>query len=111
AGQPDRKLASVYPVGMLRLQQPHSRHPPRLRLHKPEQSWALQARRVAPAISPLHSSCAISALWISEPQRQENCCSSWKTCYRWRLMAILKKNAFSRRVPDLVTEELVAVLS
>src|SRR4051812_40429675 len=28
-----------------------------------------------------------------------------------RLMAILKKNAFSRRVPDLVTEELVAVLS
>src|SRR5918912_4345105 len=32
-------------------------------------------------------------------------------CYRVRLMAILKKNAFSRRVPDLVTEELVAVLS
>ena len=28
-----------------------------------------------------------------------------------RPMAILKKNAFSRRVPDLVTEELVAVLS
>ncbi len=27
------------------------------------------------------------------------------------IMAILKKNAFSRRVPDLVTEELVAVLS
>jgi hypothetical protein len=26
-------------------------------------------------------------------------------------MAILRKNAFSRRVPDLVTEELVAVLS
>ena len=26
-------------------------------------------------------------------------------------MAILKKNSFSRRVPDLVTEELVAVLS
>ena len=26
-------------------------------------------------------------------------------------MAILKKSAFSRRVPDLVTEELVAVLS
>jgi hypothetical protein len=26
-------------------------------------------------------------------------------------MAMLKKNAFSRRVPDLVTEELVAVLS
>lgn len=27
------------------------------------------------------------------------------------LMAIQKKNAFSRRVPDLVTEELVSVLS
>src|ERR687892_1643288 len=34
-----------------------------------------------------------------------------KLCYHSRLMAILKKNAFSRRVPDLVTEELVAVLS
>jgi hypothetical protein len=34
-----------------------------------------------------------------------------KTCYFSHLMAILKKNAFSRRVPDLVTEELVAVLS
>jgi hypothetical protein len=34
-----------------------------------------------------------------------------KTCYLPHLMAILKKNAFSRRVPDLVTEELVAVLS
>jgi hypothetical protein len=34
-----------------------------------------------------------------------------KTCYLFVLMAILKKNAFSRRVPDLVTEELVAVLS
>ena len=32
-------------------------------------------------------------------------------CYPSNLMAILKKNAFSRRVPDLVTEELVAVLS
>src|SRR5207249_10044840 len=32
-------------------------------------------------------------------------------CYPSRPMAILKKNAFSRRVPDLVTEELVAVLS
>ena len=31
--------------------------------------------------------------------------------YASRPMAILKKNAFSRRVPDLVTEELVAVLS
>ena len=34
-----------------------------------------------------------------------------KTCYSSRPMAILKKNAFSRRIPDLVTEELVAVLS
>jgi len=34
-----------------------------------------------------------------------------KTCYFFRPMAILKKNAFSRRIPDLVTEELVAVLS
>src|SRR5437868_11894867 len=32
-------------------------------------------------------------------------------CYCSGPMAILKKNAFSRRVPDLVTEELVAVLS
>src|SRR5437667_12458766 len=32
-------------------------------------------------------------------------------CYPSRSMASLKKNAFSRRVPDLVTEELVAVLS
>ena len=28
-----------------------------------------------------------------------------------RAMAMMKKSAFSRRVPDLVTEELVAVLS
>src|SRR6201987_1455654 len=32
-------------------------------------------------------------------------------CYPFSPMAILKKNSFSRRVPDLVTEELVAVLS
>jgi hypothetical protein len=32
-------------------------------------------------------------------------------CYTDRSMAIQKKNAFSRRLPDLVTEELVAVLS
>ena len=37
--------------------------------------------------------------------------TSAKTCYFFRSMAILKKNAFSRRIPDLVTEELVAVLS
>jgi len=36
---------------------------------------------------------------------------SKKMCYPFDPMAILKKNAFSRRVPDLVTEELVAVLS
>jgi hypothetical protein len=34
-----------------------------------------------------------------------------KSAIIFALMAILKKNAFSRRVPDLVTEELVAVLS
>jgi hypothetical protein len=45
------------------------------------------------------------------PENEEKCCSLAKTCYLSRLMAILKKNAFSRRVPDLVTEELVAVLS
>ena len=38
-------------------------------------------------------------------------CGPAKTCYYPGPMAILKKNAFSRRVPDLVTEELVAVLS
>ena len=48
----------------------------------------------------------------SQPRKdKEKCCSLAKTCYVSRLMAILKKNAFSRRVPDLVTEELVAVLS
>ena len=44
-------------------------------------------------------------------ETKEKCCSWAKTCYLSHLMAILKKNAFSRRVPDLVTEELVAVLS
>jgi hypothetical protein len=42
---------------------------------------------------------------------KENCCNLSKTCYLFAPMAIPKKNAFSRRVPDLVTEELVAVLS
>jgi len=37
--------------------------------------------------------------------------TSAKICYFFCSMAILKKNAFSRRIPDLVTEELVAVLS
>ena len=44
-------------------------------------------------------------------ESEENCCNFSKFCYRAAPMAILKKNAFSRRVPDLVTEELVAVLS
>jgi hypothetical protein len=42
---------------------------------------------------------------------RENSCQPAKMCYSVPPMAILKKNAFSRRVPDLVTEELVAVLS
>jgi len=49
---------------------------------------------------------------IDRAQLIENCAvSAAKMCYLSRPMAILKKNAFSRRVPDLVTEELVAVLS
>ena len=44
-------------------------------------------------------------------ENKEKCCGWAETCYVSHLMAILKKNAFSRRVPDLVTEELVAVLS
>jgi hypothetical protein len=56
--------------------------------------------------------CAISALFeFAARPNKEKCCSLAKRCYLSRLMAILKKNAFSRRVPDLVTEELVAVLS
>ena len=43
--------------------------------------------------------------------QRELCCVEANLCYRCQPMAILKKNAFSRRVPDLVTEELVAVLS
>jgi hypothetical protein len=54
---------------------------------------------------------AISALYSAGKKGEENYCNLWKTCYVFHLMAILKKNAFSRRVPDLVTEELVAVLS
>ena len=53
---------------------------------------------------------AISTLF-SFVVRRENCCAGANLCYRCQPMAILKKNAFSRRVPDLVTEELVAVLS
>jgi hypothetical protein len=57
-------------------------------------------------------SCAISALFEGlHSQIKKSAAGWWKTCYLSCLMAILKKNAFSRRVPDLVTEELVAVLS
>ena len=43
---------------------------------------------------------------------QKKTAASCQKCAKFlALMAILKKNAFSRRVPDLVTEELVAVLS
>jgi hypothetical protein len=46
------------------------------------------------------------------PQLPKNCAVRRAIlCYVSRPMAILKKNAFSRRIPDLVTEELVAVLS
>jgi hypothetical protein len=57
-------------------------------------------------VAPFRHSFGVPAL-----QNEEKCCSLAKTCYLAGLMAILKKNAFSRRVPDLVTEELVAVLS
>jgi hypothetical protein len=56
--------------------------------------------------------CAISALFRFELSfLRKMYCFRWEMCYFNRSMAILKKNAFSRRVPDLVTEELVAVLS
>ena len=51
------------------------------------------------------------SLEFQSRENKEKCCGRAETCYVSRLMAILKKNAFSRRVPDLVTEELVAVLS
>lgn len=59
-----------------------------------------------PSIAPFRHSFEVPAR-----ENKEKYCSLAKTCYLSRLMAILKKNAFSRRVPDLVTEELVAVLS
>src|SRR5215813_1325153 len=55
--------------------------------------------------------CVIPTRFACPNEDKENCCNLSKTCYRFVSMAILKKNAFSRRVPDLVTEELVAVLS
>ena len=61
--------------------------------------------RWARTIKPLRHFGTVSAI------SKENCCVPSKMCYFFCLMAILKKNAFSRRVPDLVTEELVAVLS
>jgi len=57
-------------------------------------------------------SCAISALFRFQLSfLRKMYCVRWEMCYFDCPMAILKKNAFSRRVPDLVTEELVAVLS
>src|SRR5437773_2980364 len=56
--------------------------------------------------------CVISTLlWQFQNLVKKSCCTFQKMCYPFDPMAILKKNAFSRRVPDLVTEELVAVLS
>ena len=58
-------------------------------------------------------SCAISALFevsVTGNERKVLQLSRKRAIFLY-LMAILKKNAFSRRVPDLVTEELVAVLS
>jgi len=48
---------------------------------------------------------------ISLTKLKKTAAISQKSAIFLSLMAILKKNAFSRRVPDLVTEELVAVLS
>ncbi len=55
---------------------------------------------------------AISALSVAAGRKgKKTAAVSEKHAMFFALMAILKKNAFSRRVPDLVTEELVAVLS
>ena len=48
---------------------------------------------------------------VSLTNAKKTAAISQKSAIVVALMAILKKNAFSRRVPDLVTEELVAVLS
>jgi hypothetical protein len=48
---------------------------------------------------------------VSLTNTKKTAAISQKSAIVVALMAILKKNAFSRRVPDLVTEELVAVLS
>src|SRR5207247_9630972 len=60
--------------------------------------------RWARTIKPLRHFGTVSAI------SKENCCVPSKMCYFFCLMAILKKNAFSCRVPDLVTEELVVFL-
>src|SRR5262249_49087140 len=51
------------------------------------------------------------ALGFSLTKAKKTAAICQKPVIFYALMAILKKNAFSRRVPDLVTEELVAVLS
>jgi hypothetical protein len=55
--------------------------------------------------------CAIPARLSFLTKLKKTAAISQKSAMIFALMAILKKNAFSRRVPDLVTEELVAVLS
>jgi hypothetical protein len=55
--------------------------------------------------------CAIPARLSFLTKPKKTAAISQKSAMLFALMAILKKNAFSRRVPDLVTEELVAVLS
>jgi hypothetical protein len=55
--------------------------------------------------------CAIPAQLGFLTKLKKTAAISQKSAIIFALMAILKKNAFSRRVPDLVTEELVAVLS
>jgi hypothetical protein len=61
---------------------------------------------------PKPNCCAIPARpEFSLTKTKKTAAISQKSAMFVALMAILKKNAFSRRVPDLVTEELVAVLS
>jgi hypothetical protein len=55
--------------------------------------------------------CHSGTLWVSLTKTKKSAAICQKSVIFFALMAILKKNAFSRRVPDLVTEELVAVLS
>jgi hypothetical protein len=61
--------------------------------------------------TPTPPCCAIPARLEFPSENQEKLLQFLKNLLWFRPMAILKKNAFSRRVPDLVTEELVAVLS